>query len=83
VSDSPALHSKWLLLLKIEISLVINFCFITHQNELNFNCSYMAISSLTYIMGFSVRFFQPDYSFWNIMKKEITSKSVAQKFELK
>jgi hypothetical protein len=43
----------------------------------------MAISSLTYIMGFSVRFFQPDYSFWNIMKKEITSKSVAQKFELK
>jgi hypothetical protein len=27
VSDSPALHSKWLLLLKIEISLVVNFCF--------------------------------------------------------
>jgi hypothetical protein len=26
VSDSPTLHSKWLLLLKIEISLVINFC---------------------------------------------------------
>jgi hypothetical protein len=56
VSDSPAVHSKWLLLLEIEISLVINFCFITHQNELNFNCSYMAISSLTYIMGFSVKF---------------------------
>jgi hypothetical protein len=29
-SDSPALHSKWLLLLKIEISLVVNFCFITN-----------------------------------------------------
>jgi hypothetical protein len=28
----------------------------------NFNCSYMAISSLTYIMGFSVRFIQPVYS---------------------
>jgi hypothetical protein len=34
VSDSPALHSKWLLLLKIEISLVVNFCFITNQKEL-------------------------------------------------
>ena len=28
----------------------------------NFNCSYMAMSSLTYILGFSVRFFQPVYS---------------------
>ena len=36
VSDSPALHSKWLLLLKIEISLVVNFHFITNQNELKF-----------------------------------------------
>jgi hypothetical protein len=27
VSDSPALHSKWLLLLKIEMSLVVIFCF--------------------------------------------------------
>ena len=36
VSDSPALHSKWLLLLKIEISLVVNFSFITNQNELKY-----------------------------------------------
>ena len=36
VSDSPALHSKWLLLLKIEISLVVIFRFITNQNELKF-----------------------------------------------
>jgi hypothetical protein len=36
VSDSAALHSKWLLLPKIEISLVDNFCFITNQNELKF-----------------------------------------------
>jgi hypothetical protein len=28
----------------------------------NFNCNYMAMSSLTYILGFSVRFFQPVYS---------------------
>ena len=63
VSDSAALHSKWLVLPKIEISLVVNFCFITNQNELKkFNCSYMAMSSLTYILGFSVRFFQPVYS---------------------
>jgi hypothetical protein len=33
VSDSPAFHSKWLLLLKVEISVVVNFCFITNQNE--------------------------------------------------
>jgi hypothetical protein len=36
VSDSHALHSKWLLLLNIEISLVVNFHFITNQNELKF-----------------------------------------------
>ena len=36
VSDNPALTSKWLLLLKIEISLVVNFRFITNQNELKF-----------------------------------------------
>jgi hypothetical protein len=34
MSDSPALHSKWLLLLKIEMSFVVNFHFITNQNEL-------------------------------------------------
>jgi hypothetical protein len=27
VSDSPALHSRWLLLLKIEISSIVHFCF--------------------------------------------------------
>ena len=72
----PRLHSKWLLLLKLEISLVVNFCFITNQRNSNFNCSYMAMSSLTLILGFSVRFFQPD-------EIKITSKSFAQKFELK
>jgi hypothetical protein len=36
VSDSTALHSKWLLLPKIEISLVVNLCFITNKNELKF-----------------------------------------------
>jgi hypothetical protein len=29
---------------------------------LYFLCNYMAMSSLTYILGFSVRFFQPVYS---------------------
>jgi hypothetical protein len=32
VSDSLVLHSKWLLLLKIEISLVINFCLYKCEN---------------------------------------------------
>jgi hypothetical protein len=39
VSDSPTLHSRWLLLLKIEISLVVNFRSITNQNELKFSNS--------------------------------------------
>ena len=50
----------------------------------NFNCSYMAMSSLTYkILGFSVRIFQPVYSVWEYYEIKITSKSFAQKFELK
>jgi hypothetical protein len=36
VSDSPTLHSRWLLLLKIEISSIVHCCFIINQNELIF-----------------------------------------------
>ena len=36
VSDSPALHSRWLLLLKIEISSIVHCCFSINQNELKF-----------------------------------------------
>ena len=36
VSDSPALHSRWLLLLKIEISSIVPYCFSISQNELKF-----------------------------------------------
>jgi hypothetical protein len=36
VSNSPALHSRWLLLLKIEISSVVHCCFSINQNELKF-----------------------------------------------
>ena len=32
----PALHSRWLLLLKIEISLIVHCCFSINQNELKF-----------------------------------------------
>jgi hypothetical protein len=49
----------------------------------NFNCNYMTMSSLAYILGFSVRFFQPVYSVWEYYEIKITSKSFAQKFELK
>jgi hypothetical protein len=34
VSDSPALHSRWLLLLKIEISSIVQCCFSISLNEL-------------------------------------------------
>jgi hypothetical protein len=33
VSDSSTLHSRWLLLLKIEISSIVHCCFIINQNE--------------------------------------------------
>ena len=59
VSDSPALHSRWLLLLKIEISSIVHCCFSISQN----NCSYMARSSLAYVRCFCLKFFfQPIYT---------------------
>jgi hypothetical protein len=43
------------------------------KEKLNFNCSYMAMNSLTYIQGFSVKFFfQPiytDYANWAYFDK--------------
>ena len=33
------------------------YCFITSQDELNFNCRYMALSSSTYLLRFSVNYF--------------------------
>ena len=43
--------------------LIVHCCFSVSQNEKNFNCSYMARSSLAYIPGFSVKFFfQPIYT---------------------
>jgi hypothetical protein len=41
------------------------------------------VSSLTYILGFSVRFFQPVYFVLEYYVLKITSKSFAEKFELK
>ena len=35
-TDSPSFHSRWLLLLKIEISLIVYCFFIISQNELKF-----------------------------------------------
>jgi hypothetical protein len=46
VSDSPALHSRWLLLLKIEFSSIVHFCFnidlnvIFYQNMPNLHNRY-------------------------------------------
>ena len=84
VSDSAALHSKWLLLPKIEISLLSISALLQIKMNSNFNCSYMAMSSLTYryILGFSMKYFQPVYSIYEYYKIKITSKSFAQKFEL-
>jgi hypothetical protein len=62
VSDTSALHSKWLLLLKIYISLVVNCALLQIKMNSNFNCSYIAMSGLTCILGFSEISFQPVYS---------------------
>ena len=43
----------------------------------------MAMSTLSYILGFSVRFFQPMHSVYEYYEIKITSKSFVQKFELK
>jgi hypothetical protein len=57
MSDSPTLYSRWLLLLKIEMSSIVHCCFII--NGLKFNCSlcHMDMNSLTYFAGFSLKFF--------------------------
>ena len=57
VSNSPTLHSRWLLLLKIEISSISIAALVEVKMTSNFNCSYMARNSLTYILGFSVKYF--------------------------
>jgi hypothetical protein len=36
MSDSPALHSRWLLLLKIDMFSIVHCCFSISQNELKF-----------------------------------------------
>jgi hypothetical protein len=43
----------------------------------------MAMISLTYFLDFSVRYVQPVYSIEEYYEIKITSKSLAQKFELK
>ena len=51
VSDSPTLHSRWLLLLKIEISSIVHCCFSISQNELKF---YLQLHGKEYFNIYSV-----------------------------
>jgi hypothetical protein len=48
--NMPNLHNRYK-------SAIVHCCFSINQNELNFTCSYMAMSNVTYIPGFSVKFF--------------------------
>jgi hypothetical protein len=48
-SDSPALHSRWLLLLKKKFLQLSFAALVQVKVSSNFNCSYIARSSLTYI----------------------------------
>jgi hypothetical protein len=64
VSDSPALHSRWLLLQKIEISSIVHCCFSINQNELKFELQLHGNEYFNiYIPVFFVKFsFQPIYT---------------------
>jgi hypothetical protein len=64
LSHNPALHSNWLMLLKIEFFLLSISALLQIRMNSNCNCSYMAMSSLTYILGFSVRFFSASLLTW-------------------
>ena len=58
VSDIPALHSRWLMLLKIEISSIVHCCFSLNQNELKKNyCSYIAKEQFNIYSGFFCEIF--------------------------
>ena len=59
MSDSPALHSRWLLLLKIEISSIVHYCFSTSQNEAQILtvATWQGVSNLTYIPVFFCEIF--------------------------
>ena len=48
-SDSPALHLRWILLLKIDISSIVHCWSIIYQMSSFFSVNYMAISNLTFI----------------------------------
>ena len=61
--DSPALHSRWLLLLKIEISSNFHCCFILNQNELKFSLQLHGNEQFNiYSVFFCEIFFQPIYT---------------------
>ena len=63
VSDSPALHSRWLLLLKIEISSIVHCCFSISQNEFKFELQLHGQEQFSICSGgFLKFFFQPIYT---------------------
>jgi hypothetical protein len=71
VSDSPDLHSRWPLLLKIFFCIAY-YCFIS-----NINCSCVKICSSTFLLCFSVKyFFQPIYS--NYVNKAVFDKKKSE-----
>ena len=49
---APPLHSRWLLLLKIETSFIVYCYFIVSQNEVKLNCSCMTINRSTFLPSF-------------------------------
>ena len=78
MSDSPALHSRWLLLLRIEISSIVHCCFIINLNEHKYLLQLHGNEQFNIYSGFSVQFFfqliYTDCANWEYFDK-ITFKS--------
>ena len=87
VSDRPALHSRWLLLLKIEISSNGQNCFILSQNVPKFelykhNDELFNIYSMGFFMNFELLPILTDYAnqhrtLWEIHIKIFSSETTA------
>ena len=81
MSDEPTLHSRWRLILQIEMSLIVFGALLLIIISANSN---MVMVTLTYMSDFSVHvFFQWTYIDSAYFEKKITLQSSAQKLVIR
>jgi hypothetical protein len=84
MSDEPTLHSRWRLILQIEMSLIVFGALLLIIISANITSSYMVMVTLTYMSDFSVHvFFQWTYIDSAYFEKKITLQSSAQKLVIR